>query len=194
MFEKLGKLTLGRLSRTARTRNGRTDRPVTEDQLRERYNLVKFGLTSANCCPTRFVSVWSAGGKRKLAELAMPGNPERIRAAPVTVIIGHDLGFAEKIPTSFPARGEQPRQFFSEAQAAEVTVFRNASPQGADLILAARAPGLARGAMSGFSNDRVDQEFFANTRIKSNSIGYGSDQRLFPGNPRLSFEEAGRLA
>ena len=92
---------------------------------------------------------------------------------------------------------EQLREFFSQPQLAEVTAFRNASLQAAYLILAARALGLDCGPMSGFSNDGVDQEFFANTRIKSNficSIGYGSDQNLFPRNPRLSFEEAGRLA
>jgi 3-hydroxypropanoate dehydrogenase len=197
MSEKLDELALGQLFRTARTHHGWTDRPVTEDQVRELYDLMKFGPTSANCCPARFVWVWSAGGKRKLAELAMPGNAEKILAAPVTVIIGHDLGFAEKMPTLFPARGEQLREFFSESQAAEVTAFRNGSLQGAYLILAARALGLDCGPMSGFSNDGVDEEFFANTRIKSNficSVGYGSDQSLFPRNPRLSFEEAGRLA
>jgi 3-hydroxypropanoate dehydrogenase len=92
---------------------------------------------------------------------------------------------------------EQLREFFSQPQLAEVTAFRNASLQAAYLILAARALGLDCGPMSGFTNDGVDQEFFANTRIKSNficSIGYGSDQNLFPRNPRLSFEEAGRLA
>jgi 3-hydroxypropanoate dehydrogenase len=92
---------------------------------------------------------------------------------------------------------EQLREFFSQPQLAEVTAFRNASLQAAYLILAARALGLDCGPMSGFTNDGLDQEFFANTRIKSNficSIGYGSDQNLFPRNPRLSFEEAGRLA
>ncbi len=197
MSEKLDELTLGRLFSAARTRNGWTARPVTEDQLRELYDLVKFGPTSANCCPARFVWVRSAEGKRKLAELATPGNAEKILAAPVTVIIGHDLGFAEKMPTLFPARGEQLREFFSEPQVAEVTAFRNGSLQGANLILAARALGLDSGPMSGFSNDGADQEFFANTRIKSNficSIGYASDQNLFPRNSRLSFEQAGRLA
>ena len=197
MTPKLDELTLGRLFRTARTRNGWTDRPVTEEQLRELYDLLKFGPTSANCCPARFVWVTSGEGKSRLAALAAPGNADKILAAPVTVIIGYDLGFAETMPTLFPARGEQLRAFFSEPQVAEVTAFRNGSLQGAYLILAARALGLDCGPMSGFSNDGVDQAFFANTRIKSNficSIGYGSDQNLFPRNPRLTFEDAGRLA
>jgi 3-hydroxypropanoate dehydrogenase len=140
MSEKLDELALGRLFRTARTRNGWTDRPVTEDLLRELYDLVKFGPTSANCCPARFVWVRSAEGKRKLAELAMPGNAEKL-AASVTVIIGHDLGFAEKMPTLFPARGEQLREFFSEPQLGEVAAFRNDKSAG-------RLPD-PRGARSG---------------------------------------------
>lgn len=197
MSDKLNDLALERLFLTARTRNGWTNRPVTDDQLRELYDLVKFGPTSANCCPARFVWVRSAEAKDKLAGLAAPGNSSKILAAPVTVIIGHDLRFAEKMPTLFPARGDQMREYFSEPKLAEVNAFRNSTLQGAYLIIAARALGLDCGPMSGFSNDAVDQEFFANTQIKSNficSIGYGSDENLFPRNPRLTFEEAGRLA
>src|ERR1700692_1385232 len=121
MSNKLDDLALDRLFRTARTRNGCTDRPVTEEQLRELYDLLKFGPTSANCCPAHFVWVRSAEGKSKLSALAMPGNAEKILAAPVTVIIGYDLAFAEKMPTLFPARGEQMKAFFSDPQVAEVT-------------------------------------------------------------------------
>jgi len=197
MSRKLDELALNRLFRTARTRNGWTDRPVTEEQLRELYELLKFGPTSSNCCPARFVWVRSAEAKSKLAALASPGNADKILAAPVTAIVGHDLGFAEQMPRLFPARGEQIRAFFSDPLVADVTAFRNGSLQGAYLILAARALGLDCGPMSGFSNDAVDREFFANTRIKSNficSLGYGKKESLFPRNPRLPFEETSRFA
>ena len=197
MTDKLDRPALDRLFKTARTRNGWTDRPVSDEQLRELYDLLKLGPTSANCCPARFVWVRSEAGKQKLAALAMPGNAEKILAAPVTVIVGQDLDFGEKMPTLFPARGEQMKAFFSDPQVAEVTAFRNGSLQGAYLIVAARALGLDCGPMSGFDNAGVDQAFFAGTRVRSNficSIGYGSEQNLFPRNPRLSFEEAGRLA
>lgn len=197
MSDKLEGLALDRLFRTARTRNGWTDRPVTEDQLRELYDLLKLGPTSANCCPARFVWVRSPEGKDKLAALAMPANAQKILAAPVTVIIGHDLDFARHMPTLFPARGEQMREFFSDPGVAEVTAFRNGTLQGAYLILAARALGLDCGPMSGFSNEAVDRAFFADTRIKSNficSVGYGSEENLFPRHPRLTFEEAGHFA
>jgi 3-hydroxypropanoate dehydrogenase len=51
--------------------------------------------------------------------------------------------------------------------------------------------------MSGFDNAGVDKVFFAGTRIRSNficSIGYGDPASVFPRNPRLSFEKAGRWA
>jgi 3-hydroxypropanoate dehydrogenase len=197
MSNKLDDLTLDRLFRTARTRNAWTDRPVTEQQLRELYDLAKFGPTSANCSPARFVWVRSAEAKGRLAALAAPTNAPKILAAPVTVIVGYDLDFAEQMQKLFPARGKQMQGYFSDPLVAQPTAFRNSSLQGAYLIIAARALGLDCGPMSGFNNEAVDSEFFADTRIKSNficSIGYGSDENLFPRNPRLTFEESGRIA
>jgi 3-hydroxypropanoate dehydrogenase len=197
MSDTVGDLVLDRLFRTARTRNAWADRLVTEQQLRELYDLVKFGPTSSNCCPARFVWVRSAEGKGRLAALATERNAPKILAAPVTVIIGYDLDFANEMPRLFPARGKELQRAFSDPLVAQVTAFRNGSLQGAYLIIAARALGLDCGPMSGFNNEAVDREFFAATRIKSNficSIGYGTDQNLFPRNPRLTFEESGRFA
>lgn len=197
MPDKLDDLALDRLFLTARTRNAWTDRPVTEEQLRELYDLMKFGPTSANSCPARFVWVRSAEAKGKLAALASPTNAPKILAAPVTVIVGYDLDFADQMLKLFPARGKDMQAYFSDPAVAEITAFRNGSLQGAYLIIAARALGLDCGPMSGFNNQAVDDEFFVDTSIKSNficSIGYGSDQNLFPRNPRLTFEESGRLA
>src|SRR5580692_5718953 len=111
MSDPLDDLALDRLFRTARTRNAWADRSVTEQQLRELYDLVKFGPTSSNCCPARFVWVRSAEGKGKLAALAAPPNAPKILAAPVTVIVGYDLNFAEHMPKLFPARGEQMKGY-----------------------------------------------------------------------------------
>jgi 3-hydroxypropanoate dehydrogenase len=197
MSDRLDDSALDRLFRTARTRNAWTDRPVTEQQVRELYELAKFGPTSGNCCPARFVWVRSAEAKAKLAALASPTNAPKILAAPLTVIVGYDLDFANQLPRLFPARGKEMQAFFSDPAVAQTTAFRNGSLQGAYLIIAARALGLDCGPMSGFSNEGVDSEFFPNTRVKSNficSIGYGSDQNMFPRNPRLTFEESGRFA
>ena len=197
MTDKLDNRALDQLFRTARTRNAWAEQPVAERQLRELYDLMKFGPTSGNCCPARFIWVTSAQGKSRLAALAAPNNAPKILAAPVTVIVGYDLDFAEQLPKLFPARGKDMQAYYSDPLVAQTTAFRNSSLQGAYLIVAARALGLDCGPMSGFNNEAVDFEFFANSRIKSNfvcSIGYGSNENLFPRNPRLTFEEAGRFA
>jgi 3-hydroxypropanoate dehydrogenase len=197
MSIKVETAVLDQLFRVARTRNGWTDKPVSVEQLRELYDLLSLGPTSANGCPARFVWVNSSEGKARLAALATQTNRLKILAAPVTVIIGYDLDFAEHMPKLFPARGQQMKEMFQNAELARTTAFRNGSLQGGYLLLAARALGLDCGPMSGFDNDGVDRAFFAGTNIKSNflcGIGYGSDENLFPRNPRLTFEEAGRFA
>lgn len=131
MSEKLDGLGLDGLFRTAHMRNGWTDRPVTDEQLCELYDLLKWGPTSGNCCPARFVWVKSAEGEDKLAALAAPPNAQKILAAPVTAIVRHDLDFAEHMPVLFPARGEQMKAYFSDPQVAEITAFRNGTLQGA---------------------------------------------------------------
>jgi 3-hydroxypropanoate dehydrogenase len=197
MGKPLDTSALDQLFRTARTHNGWTDRPVTEQQLRELYDLLKFGPTSANGNPARFVWVRSEQGKARLAALAFKTNAAKILAAPVTVIIGYDLNFAAQFTKLFPARAPDMQAVFSDETFAQTTAFRNSSLQGAYLIIAARAMGLDCGPMSGFDNAAVDGEFFPTGRIKSNficSLGYGSEDRLYPRNPRLSFDEASRLA
>jgi 3-hydroxypropanoate dehydrogenase len=198
MTQKLDPPALDQLFLTARSRNSWTDRPVSEAQIRELYDLFKFGPTSANTCPARFVWVMSAAGKEKLSSLASENNKAKIIAAPITVIVGYDMNFADELPKLFPARGKAMQEMFRGNQEfSQISAFRNGSLQGAYLIIAARALGLDCGPMSGFNNEGVDKEFFAGTGIKSNficSLGYGSDLNLFPRNPRLEFEEAGRFA
>jgi 3-hydroxypropanoate dehydrogenase len=165
--------------------------------VREIYDLMKWGPTSANCSPARFVWVRSADGKAKLAGLAAEQNKAKILQAPVTVIIGHHLDFAAELPKLLPHAAEVMQQYFAAPGVAEVTAMRNGTLQGAYLIIAARALGLDCGPMSGFDNAGVDEAFFSGTRIRSNficSIGHGDPASVFPRHPRLSFDEAGRLA
>jgi 3-hydroxypropanoate dehydrogenase len=185
------------LFRSARTFNEWSDTPVDERVVRELYDLLKFGPTSANSSPARFVWIRSHEGKSLLASLAMDTNRSKIIAAPLTVIVGHDLDFPEQFPKLFPARGEMMRERFRQPGLNETTAMRNGTLQGAYMILAARALGLDCGPMSGFDNAAVDKAFFAGTRIQSNficSLGHGKPNTPFPRNPRLSFEEAGRFA
>src|SRR5208282_3393301 len=160
---KMNAVVLDQLFRVARTRNDWTDRPVSETQIRELYDLLKLGPTSANSCPARFVWVRTPAGKARLAALASQTNRPKILAAPLTVIIGFDLDFAEQLPKLFPARGRKMKELFQDADLAQTTAFRNGSLQGGYLIVAARALGLDTGPMSGFDNKAVDAEFFAGT-------------------------------
>lgn len=197
MGHPLPAASLDQLFRNARTPNGWKQEVIPDDTLRELYDLLKWGPTSANSSPARFVWVRSAEGKAQLASLAMEANRPKILQAPVTVVIGHDLEFPETMPKLFPARGEMMRQWFRSPGIAEITAMRNGSLQGAYLILAARALGLDCGPMSGFDNAAVNKAFFAGTHIQSNFIcclGHGTPESIFPRNPRLSFEEAGRFA
>jgi 3-hydroxypropanoate dehydrogenase len=195
MNSALDDQSLNQIFRSARTPNGWTDRPVEDDTVRDIYDLMKWGPTSANSSPARFVWVRSAAGKATLSGLAAEPNKQKILQAPVTVIIGHDLDFAGKLPKLMPHAAEVMQQYFAAPGVAEVTAMRNGTLQGAYLIIAARALGLDCGPMSGFDNAGVDKAFFSGTRIQSNficSIGYGEPASVFPRNPRLSFEEAGR--
>jgi len=189
--------SLDQLFRSARTPNDWVDEKIDETTVHALYDLLKWGPTSANSCPARFVWVQSAAGKATLASLAMEANRPKILAAPLTVIIGNDLDFADAMPKLFPDRAEMMQQWFKQPGVAEITASRNATLQGAYLILAARALGLDCGPMSGFDNAAVDKAFFAGTRVQSNFIvclGHGKPASIFPRNPRLSFEEAGRFA
>jgi 3-hydroxypropanoate dehydrogenase len=197
MHDRLGASTLDQLFRTARTHGDWTGRAVTDADIRELYDLLKMGPTSANCCPARFVWVRSSDGKGLLADCASGSNKRKILAAPVTVIIGYDLDFSSSLATLFPAKAAAMCALFEDAELAWLTAFRNSSLQGAYLILAARALGLDCAPMSGFDNAAVDRTFFAATKVRSNficSIGYGSAQNLHPRGPRLEFERANRFA
>ena len=197
MGTSLAASALDQLFREARTPNDWAPTPLDTETVHALYDLLKWGPTSANSSPARFVWVRSAEGKSRLASLAMEANRPKILAAPLTVIIGHDLDFPHTMPALFPARGEMMRQYFLQPGVAEATAMRNGTLQGAYLMLAARALGLDCGPMSGFDNGGVDSAFFAGTRVHSNFIcclGYGKPESVFPRNPRLSFEEAGRFA
>ena len=176
----------------ARTQNKWKDEPVTEDQLRQIYDILKFGSTSANCSPARFVFVTSKEGKEKLAPALSSGNLEKTMAAPVCVIVGTDMEFYEKLPQLFP-HADARSWFTSSPALAEETAFRNGTLQGAYLTIAAKMVGLDVGSMSGFDKAKVDEAFFAGTKIKSNwlvNIGHGDPSGVFGRLPRLSFEEA----
>ena len=187
---------LDQIWRQGRSYNGWTQANVPETLIRATYDLTKMGMTSANCSPARFVFLQSADAKARLKPFLMEANVEKTLAAPWVVIIAHDLEFHEKIPELFP-HNPGAKDWFSDEQNRHTTAFRNATLQGAYLMLAARALGLDCGPMSGFNNAGVDEEFFVGNDTtktwRSNwlcNIGHGDDSTIFERSPRLSFEDA----
>jgi 3-hydroxypropanoate dehydrogenase len=183
---------LDALFREARTQNKWTDKPVTDDDLRAIFDLLKMAPTSANCSPARFVFVRTPEGKEKLKPALSSGNLEKTMTAPVTVIVAIDPHFYDHLPKLFP-HADAKAWFTTNAALAEETAFRNATLQGAYLILAARALGIDSGAMSGFDKSKVDAAFLADRGWKSNfliNLGHGDPAGVFGRSPRFSFDEA----
>lgn len=187
---------LDTLFRAARTKNAWTDEPVSDEVLQRLYDIVKFGPTSANSSPARFVFLRTPEAREKLKPALNPGNIEKTMTAPVTVIVAFDPLFYEKLPKLFPhadARG----WFSGNPDLADETAFRNGTLQGAYLIMAARALGLDCGPMSGFDRAKVDQLFLSDQGWKSNfliNLGHGVAEDAFERSPRLDFDEACVLA
>jgi 3-hydroxypropanoate dehydrogenase len=184
------------LFRNARTHNVWLDTPISDDLLRQLYDLMKWGPTSANSCPARILFLRTREAKERLRPALSANNVDKTMKAPVTAILAYDLKFYEYTPRLFPHSPGARDWFSNSPQLAEVTAFRNGTLQGGYFILAARALGLDCGPMSGFDNAKVDAEFFAGTSVKSNflcNLGYGDASKLFPRNPRLEFDEACRL-
>ena len=176
----------------ARTHTVWLPEAVSDELLRQIYDLMKWGPTSANCCPARLVFVRSKEAKEKLLPCMAPGNVEKTKTAPVTAIVAQDMEFYEKLPKLYP-HADARSWFAGNTPFIEATAFRNSSLQGAYFIIAARSLGLDCGPMSGFDNAKVDAAFFAGTSWKSNficNLGYGDSSKLHPRYPRLDFGEA----
>jgi 3-hydroxypropanoate dehydrogenase len=185
------------LFREARTHNVWLDQPVDDALLRRVYDLARMGPTSANMCPLRVVFVRTKEAKEKLKPCLDAGNVDKTMKAPVTAILGMDVHFFELMPKLFPHA--DAKSWFKDLpeNVLEYIALRNSSLQGAYFMLAARSLGLDCGPMSGFKNAMVDAAFFAGTTVKSNflcNLGHGDPAKLYPRSPRLTFEEACRIA
>ncbi len=189
-------ITTAQLFDNARSHNEFAAAAIPEATLRQLYDLLKWAPTSANCSPARFIFVTTPEAKARLLPAMSPGNLEKTKQAPVSVIIGMDMAFYDKLPQLFPHADAKSWFVGNEAMIA-ATAFRNSSMQGAYLIMAARSLGLDCGPMSGFDAAKVDAEFWAGSSVKTNfivNLGHGDASKLFSRSPRLSFEEACQIA
>ena len=187
----LGQDEIDLILRDARSHYAWTDTPVSDAVLRELFAITIAGPTSMNTCPARFVFVRSDAAKDRLAKALKAKNIDKMRAAPVTAIIAWDPNYWQRLDFLFPHEDRKPL-FEGKDDYAHDTAFRNSTLQGAYFMIAARALGLDVGAMSGFSNAIVDQEFFAENGWKSNflcNFGYADETALFPKLPRFTFDD-----
>lgn len=197
MRKSLSKEVFNQLFTDARSHHHWTHKPVSDEDLKSLYEIIKYGPTSGNLQPARIVFVRSEEGKRKLypALEGMGSNLGQVQSAPVTAIIAQDELFWQEAPKLFP-RMDVKGVFENDAAFAESIAYRSSSLTGAYLMIAARGMGLDVCPMSGFHNDIIDETFFKGTSWKANficTIGYGDDSRLYPRDPRLTFEEACRF-
>jgi 3-hydroxypropanoate dehydrogenase len=207
MGERLDDRALDTIFREARTHYKWLPRPVSDDTLRELYDVLKWAPTSANAAPARFAFIRSKEAKERLRPALAPLNVEKVMSAPVTAIVAYDEKFYDQLPKLFPHNAGMGKMFAANAQLTDTTARRNSSLQGAYLILAARALGLDCGPLSGFDNSKVDEEFFAagqpcfgcdqeffpEGHVRSNflcNLGYGDPSAVTPRLPRLPFNEA----
>jgi 3-hydroxypropanoate dehydrogenase len=187
---------LDTIFRAARTQNKWSDEPVSDAKLMAVYDLMRWGPTSANMMPARFLFLTSPEAKARLKPHLSEGNREKTMKAPAVTIVAYDMDFPETLPKLFPNAPKMKDNFAGKPEATETAAFRNGTLQGAYFIIAARALGLDCGPMSGFNNAGVDREFFAGTNIRSNflcALGHGDPVGVFPRNPRLTFDEACRI-
>lgn len=177
----------------ARTARGYLPTEVPEETLRAIYELMKFGPTSGNCTPLRIVFVRTPEAREKLARCMNPGsNQAKVRAAPVTAVLGTDLMFTEQLPRLFPSADAQS-WYAGNPQKTNDAAIRNAHIQVGYFIIAARAMGLDAGPMGGFDAGAIDAAFWPGTPKRSIvvcTLGHGDPSRLHPRDPRLAFEEA----
>lgn len=190
-IKELDQASLDLILTRARSHYAWKDTPVTKDQIRRMYDIVKMGSTSMNGCPARFTFVQSEDGKARIAKSLKPANVPKVMGAPLTVIVAYDLDFWKSLPRLFPHE-DRRHMFEGKPDYIEDTAYRNSTLQGGYLMIAARAIGLDVGAMSGFSNAVIDEEFFAGTSLKSNflcNIGVADETALFQRLPRFDFDE-----
>ena len=191
-MSKIEQSALDQLFFKARTANGFIDKPVPMALLQEVYEIAKMGATSMNTQPTRYVFLNSAEARARLIPALSPGNVEKTKVAPVTVIVATDTRFYEHMPVVWHGPGAK-EMFEGNAALAQGTATRNGTLGGAYFMMAARAVGLDCGPMSGVDLAKVNTEFFADGRLQANfliNLGYGDDTKLFNRNPRLTFEQA----
>ncbi|MEV8043323.1 malonic semialdehyde reductase [Streptomyces griseoluteus] len=179
------------LFREARTANSFTDEPVTDEQVRAIYDLVKYGPTAFNQTPLRITLVRSPEARERLVGHLAEGNRAKTAAAPLVAILSADNEFHEELPALFPAFPQAKDAFFAERPVRERSAALNAALQAAYFVVGVRAAGLAAGPMTGFDAEGVRKEFLDDdhTPLMIVNIGRPAADASYPRGPRLSYDD-----
>jgi 3-hydroxypropanoate dehydrogenase len=180
----------------AHTHDGFGPDPVSDEQVAEIWDLVKWAPTSGNSSPGRLLLVRSAAARERLVAHMNKGNQAKTLAAPLTVVAAADIRFHELWPTVAPHRAEAAARLEEDPAARERLAILSATLQAAYFIIGIRAAGLAAGPMGGFDREGVDAEFFADGSWRSLVVinvgapaAGGARERL----PRLGFSDVSRV-
>lgn len=193
-MKKISEESLNRLFNESRSVSNFKDKEVSDELLKELYDLTKMGPTAYNAQPARFIFIKSKEGKERLRPHLMEGNIDKTMKAPVNIIVATDYSFYEIFEKTFPI-ADIKGLFIGNESFIKDTGFRNSTLSGAYLIMAARSLGLDVGPMSGFFNEILDNDFFSGSNIKSNfliNLGYGIEEK-YSRLPRLDFKETSKI-
>lgn len=193
---RLDEASLDTLFREARSFSYWQDRPVSDEQVKEIYELAKMGPTAANSTPARFLFIKSQEAKERLKPSLSEGNVDKCMSAPVVAVIAWDSEFYNHLERLFPHNKEARSWFEGKPEKIESSAKMNSSLQAAYLMMAARSLGLDCGPMTGFNNAVLDEAFFPEGKWRSSilcALGYGVREKLHPRGPRLTFEEACKI-
>ena len=182
---------LNQLFLSARTANSFVDKPVPVELLQQVYDIAKFGATSMNTQPARYVFLTTTAAKERLKPSLMAGNVDKTMLAPVCVIIAKDTQFFAHMPEIWHGKGTK-EMFEGAPPMAAATATRGTTLSGAYFMIAARALGLDCGPMSGFDMAKVNAEFFPDGRFQVDflcNLGYADHSMEFARNPRLTFDQ-----
>ena len=183
---------LDKLFIKARSHKGWLSKDITNDQIHQIYDLLKFAPTSGNCCPARFIFIQSDEAKNRIKPSLDEGNIDKAMNAPSIAIISYDTKFYESLPTLSPHNDAKSFYEGKDKMIKNIAEF-NSVLQGAYFIIAARSIGLDCCPMLGFNKEKLNQEFFPDNKKKAIficGIGYGDESKLRPRAPRLNFEDA----
>ena len=187
---------LDQLFLQARTYPRFLEKEVSDEQIQTLHELMRWGPTAFNSQPARFLFLKSASAKGRLAACVSSSNKSKILSAAVSVVVVQDLSFAKDLPR-FTAHPHAQMLFSQWPEIIEPTALRNASLQGAYLIMAARSLGLDVGVLTGFDSKAITKEFFGDhANWQPNfvvNIGIGDKQSLADRFPRYTFHEVATI-